>query len=117
MDLFEKYLSELPDTQRLELERIVRIVRNIVPNAEETYSYGIPTFKYKGKHLLGLAAFKNHMSLFPTSGPVGVIKEELAEYKISRGTIQFTSENTLPEKLVSKIIMVRMEDIEDKLRI
>jgi uncharacterized protein YdhG (YjbR/CyaY superfamily) len=67
MGVIDDYLEDLGDSQRAELERIRRIVLDRVPDAEEGRSYGMPAFRYKGKPLLGFAALKEHMSLFPFS--------------------------------------------------
>ena len=69
MNKIDEYLHNLAQPERNALECIRQIVREMVPNAEEVISYGIPGFKYNDKYLLGFAAFKNHLSLFPTSGP------------------------------------------------
>ena len=68
------YLAALTPAQRAQFERIRRIVRSIVPDAEETISYRIPTFKHRGKYLIYFAAFKDHMSVYPTVGAVEATK-------------------------------------------
>jgi len=50
---FDDYLASVPEHQRAELERIRHIVRNAVPSAQESVSYGMPAFKYRGRPLLG----------------------------------------------------------------
>jgi uncharacterized protein YdhG (YjbR/CyaY superfamily) len=79
----DKYLKSVIEPQRAELERIRRIVRQLVSEAYEVISYGMPGYKYKGKYLIGYAAFKDHMSLFPTSGPIEDLKVKLGNYKIA----------------------------------
>jgi uncharacterized protein YdhG (YjbR/CyaY superfamily) len=69
MSVIDNYLKEVQPSQRVELERIRRIVKGMVPDAEEVIGYGIPTLKYKGKNLIHFAAFKNHLSIFPHIRP------------------------------------------------
>ena len=71
MSVVDDYLKNLPEPQKAELERIRKIVKQTVPEAEEVISYGVPGFKYKGKYLITFAAFKDHLSLFPGSAPIG----------------------------------------------
>ena len=79
MSAIDDYLEGLSDSQRAELERIRRIVSDRVPNVEEGRSYGMPAFRYKQKPLLGFAALKNHLSLFPFSPHVvDAVSERLA---------------------------------------
>jgi uncharacterized protein YdhG (YjbR/CyaY superfamily) len=111
MSVVDTYLSELPAPQRAELERIRRIVRKYYPDAREAISYGMPAFKYHGKYLVAYWAFKDHMSLFPTGGPVEVFKNKLADYTTSKGTIQFTLKKPLPEPLIAEILQERVRTI------
>ena len=85
MGVIDDYLEDLGDTQRAELERIRRIILDRVPDAEEGRSYGMPAFRYKRKPLLGFAARKDHLSLFPfSSHVVAAVKGRLAGYDLSK---------------------------------
>ena len=60
MSVIDDYLDNVTEPQRNELERVRRIVKHLVPDgAEEVISYGMPTFRYRGKSLIHFAAFKN----------------------------------------------------------
>lgn len=107
----DTYFNQLNPSQRVELERIRNIVLAVAPEALEKISYGMPTMTYKGKVLVHFAAFKNHLSLFPTPGPIEELALKLKDYKTSKGTIQFSTENPLPEKLICEIIAIRIRDI------
>ena len=111
MSKIDEYLKHVTPSQRTELERVRTIIKQAVPDAEETIGYGIPTFKYKGKNLIHFAAFKDHMSLFPTASPVEEMKEELSKFKLSKGTIQFTEANPISEAIIVNLIALRLEDI------
>jgi len=111
MSVIDEYLKNIAPPQRLELERIRKSIKHIVPDAEETIGYGMPVFKYKGKYLIGLSAFKNHMSIFPGAEPVELFKDKLGDFKTSKGTIQFTLENPIPESLIKEIIEECLERI------
>lgn len=111
MSKVDDYLAKISSPQKDELERVRQIVKQSCPEAEETISYGMPAFKYVGKYLVGFAAFKNHMSLFPTPGPIAALKDKLKSFNTSKGTIQFTTENPLPESLIKEIIKHRINNI------
>lgn len=111
MSVIDTYLSQLPAPQRTELERIRRIVKKYYPEAREAISYGMPAFKYNGKYLVAYWAFKEHLSLFPTSGTVEALHEKLSAYTTSKGTIQFTLKKTLPEPLIAEILQERVRAI------
>lgn len=114
MSVIDDYLKKFDAPQRAELERIRKIVFSIVPDAQEAISYGMPALKYKSKYLVGFNAFKDHLSLFPTIRPIEVLKNKLSDYSLSKGTIQFTLHNQIPEPLIKEIVLVRMTDIDNQ---
>ncbi len=110
----DHYLKSLPDAQREALERLRTTILSVAKGAEEKMSYGIPTVFYKG-NLVHYAAFKSHLSLFTGSANLNTsFKEDLASFKTSKGTIQFTIEKPLPVRLVKKIVKTRMQENEAK---
>ena len=113
MNEVDKYLAGIDNKQKAELQRIRKVIQHTLPEAEEVISYGMPVYKYNKKYLIGIAAFKNHMSVFPGSGPIESIKGKLKDYKISKGTIQFTLERPIPEYLIKQIIKYRINEINE----
>ena len=105
MTTVEEYLQGLTPAQRAQFERVRGIVKHLVPDAEETISYGIPTFKYRGKYLIYFAAHKKHMSVYPTIGAVDATKG-------TKGTFRFTEDDPVPEDVVVKIVSHRKSTID-----
>jgi uncharacterized protein YdhG (YjbR/CyaY superfamily) len=108
------YLAEIPEESRAALEKVRKTIKAAAPNTIETISYQMPTFKYQGRALVGIAAFKNHCSLFPYSKEVlETLEEELRPFDTSgKGTIRFPADKPLPASLIKKIVKVRMKEIE-----
>ncbi|HSX33288.1 MAG TPA: DUF1801 domain-containing protein [Candidatus Saccharimonadales bacterium] len=111
MKKVDDYLAQLEPADRAALEHIRTTVRRMAPDAEEVWSYGMPGFKYNGHYLLGFAGFMNHLSLFPTGGPVQALKQELGDFKLSSGTIQFTADKPIPRPLLHTIIQMRLDSL------
>jgi uncharacterized protein YdhG (YjbR/CyaY superfamily) len=112
MSVMDTYLANVPEPQRVELERIRWTVQKLAPNAEEVISYGMPGFRYKQQYLLGFNAFKDHISLFPTGAPITAFQDRLAGFKFSKGAIQFTPEHPLPNILLEEIISYRIMSLK-----
>jgi uncharacterized protein YdhG (YjbR/CyaY superfamily) len=115
----EEYLSQVPEGPRAALEDLRARIRAMVPDATETISYQMPTFTYRGRALVGFAAFTNHCSLFPYSRRVmEVLEEELRSYDTSSkgATIRFTPGEPLPTALVARIVATRIEEIDARAR-
>lgn len=111
----DSYLALQPEKARDVLEKLRQTIKSSAPEAEEVISYGLPAFRYHGM-LVYFAAFKNHCSFFPGS-IVEKMKNELKNYKTSKGTIQFTAEKPLPAALVKKIIKARVKENLNKKKI
>jgi uncharacterized protein YdhG (YjbR/CyaY superfamily) len=62
------------------------------PEAEETISYGIPTFKLHG-NLVHFAAYANHIGFYPAPSGILAFETELSEYKKAKGSVHFPSTN------------------------
>ena len=55
---FDDYLTDVSEERRLVLERLRDQIRKAAPEATESISYRMPTFKYRGCPLLYFAAYK-----------------------------------------------------------
>jgi uncharacterized protein YdhG (YjbR/CyaY superfamily) len=109
----DDYLARVPEPARSTLEKIRAVILSVAPpEATEVISYRIPMFKYKGM-LVGFAAFSNHCSLFPGVLPES-FKDELKQYRTSKGTIQFPVDKPLPASLIKKLVKARMAENERK---
>lgn len=110
------YLQQLPSPQREALKRLRAQITSAAPEAEELISYQIPSFKHRYM-LVGFAAFNDHLSFFVMSGSVlKPFKQELASFKTSAGTIQFTHDRPLPPALVNKLVKARLLENEVRWR-
>jgi len=106
----DAFLAEQPIEVRIVLEKLRQTILSNAPGAIEVISYGMPAFKYEGKMLVGFSSFKNHCSLFPwDSSTTTIFAKELIKFKTSKGTIQFTLDKLIPERLLIKILRYRME--------
>lgn len=110
----DEYLDGLTEPTRSALAKMRETIRSAVPReSAETISYGIPAFKHK-KVLVWFAAFSDHCSLFPTAEIVAAFKNELKDYSVSKGTIQFPLEKPLPTALIKRIVKERVTRSEGK---
>jgi uncharacterized protein YdhG (YjbR/CyaY superfamily) len=106
----DSYLDALEEPKRSTLAALRQTIADILPDAEQGISYGMPAFKVRGKTVAGFAAFKNHLSYLPHSGSVfPELAAELSEYTMSSGSLHFSIDTPLPKALVAKLITVRLE--------
>jgi uncharacterized protein YdhG (YjbR/CyaY superfamily) len=105
----DEYLARVPAESRAALEKLRRTISSIVPEALETISYEIPTFKLNGRMLVSFAAFSKHCSFFPGAGPIQVHRDDLKSFPTSKGTIRFTVDRPLSPALVKKLVKTRIK--------
>ena len=108
-DTIDEYIHNFPKSIRIKLEQIRKTIKKAAPGAKEVISYRMPAFKMKSV-LVYFAAFKDHISFFPTSGPIKIFVEELSGYETSKGTIKFSFDKKIPLGLISKITKFRLKE-------
>ena len=108
----DEYIASQPEAMRSILRRVRSTIRKAVPGAQEVISYKIPAYKLHGGPVLYFAGWKEHYSLYPaTGGVVGAFKDELAPYKVSKGTIRYPLSQPVPVKLIGRIAKFRAKEV------
>jgi uncharacterized protein YdhG (YjbR/CyaY superfamily) len=109
------HLKKFDKPQRDALQAVREIIAEALPESKEVIKYGIPTFAIAGKGVIGFDGFKNHNSIFPYSGSFASrMKDELAGYVQTKGSIHFDKEKPFPKGLLKKVIKVRLEMMREK---
>lgn len=105
-----EYIARFPKEIQVILEQIRTIIQQNVPvETEEKINYGIPTFFLK-KNLVHFAAFKNHIGFYPAPSGLEAFKEEISNYKNSKGAVQFPLNKPIPHDLIAKIVKFRVKE-------
>ena len=108
----DRYLATLDESKRTTLEVLRQSILEVVPGAEQCISYGMPAFKVEGKVVAGFAAFNHHLSYLPHSGSVlPALRDDLARYEMTKGSLHFEIDRPLPKRLVRKLITTRMRQL------
>ncbi|HQZ97617.1 MAG TPA: DUF1801 domain-containing protein [Pyrinomonadaceae bacterium] len=109
----DKYIEQFEPEIRELLGQMRKTICAAAPNAEETISYAIPSYKLDGM-LVHFAAFTKHIGFYPGAGGIAAFADELAGYKTSKGTVQFPFGEPLPLELVTRIVKFRVEQNLEK---
>lgn len=105
-----------PPARRQALEHIADLVRELVPEAVEATSYGMPAFRYRDKGLLAAMAAKDHLALYPFSGSVlAALDDRLAAYSRSPGTLRFQVDTRPSDELLTDIVLRRKAQIDEQI--
>jgi uncharacterized protein YdhG (YjbR/CyaY superfamily) len=113
----DEYLCGVEEPGRSTLQALRRTILEIVPEAEQVISYRVPAFRVRGQTVAGFAAFKNHLSYLPFSGSVlSQLADELDGYAMTKSSLHFPTDRTLPKALVKKLIAVRLAQVGGRSR-
>ena len=105
----DAYLAALEEPKRSTLSALRRSILDVIPDAEQCISYGLPAFRLRGTVVAGFAAFKNHLSYLPHSGSVlAELGDDIAGYQHTKSSLHFPLDTPLPEALVRKLIAARI---------
>lgn len=107
------YIEEFPENIQTILQQVYRALEEVLPDAEETISYGMPTFKIDGKNVVHFAAFKNHIGFYPTPDGISEFEKELSHYKGAKGSVQFPLDKPMPLDLMKRIALFRLKKVKE----
>lgn len=100
----------MSDDQREALQRLREQIRAAAPDATETIAYGVPSFRLHGRYFLSFGATRGHCSFYPGKAPIEAYADELADFPLRKGTIQFQPDHPIPAGLVAKLVKVRLAE-------
>ena len=107
----DQYLATVRGEKRAALDKLRKMIRKIVPKAEECISYGIPAFRLDDRIVAGFAATAKGCSYLPFSGStLGTLADELEDYEMTKSSLHFDPAEPLPTTLVRKLIKARVAE-------
>jgi len=109
----DQYIAKCPLAAQEHLNSIRDLIRSIAPEANESISYQIPTFKLHG-NLVHFAAYKNHIGFYPIPSGLAQFQKELSIYKQGKGSVQFPMDKPMPLDLIEKIVRFRIKENTEK---
>lgn len=105
----DEYISRFPKSTQVILEKVRSTIREAAPEAQEAIKYDIPTFVLNG-NLVHFAAYEKHLGFYPTPSGIERFKQDLAEYKFAKGSVQFPLDSPIPCALIKKMVKFRVQE-------
>ncbi len=106
----KKHYMSAPSPHRETMLEMRNRILEIIPDAEEVVSYGMPAFKLDGRVLAGLLANKKHVGYYPFSGSIlHLFSEELAKFSTTKSAIHVPIDKPLAKGLIKKLIRARIQ--------
>lgn len=106
----DDYIASFPLETQVILTQVRSTIQKAAPEAEESISYAMPTFKLNGKPLVYFAGYKNHIGFYATPTGHEAFEKELAIYKQGKGSVQFPINKPMPLDLIERIVKFRVKE-------
>ncbi|TMI45079.1 hypothetical protein E6H19_05745 [Candidatus Bathyarchaeota archaeon] len=113
-ETIDEYIESFPENVQSVLEKLRATVQEAAPEAVQSISYDMPTFKLNGKRLVYFSAWKNHIGFYSIPRGNETFRKELSPYEGEKGSLRFPLEKPIPYDLVKKIVTFRMKEIQDE---
>jgi len=107
----DAYIQLQPEPQRSQLETLRSQILQVIPQAEQCISYGMPGFRVNGVVVAGFASYAKHLGYYPHSGKVfSEVGDLLDGYVVSEkgGGVHFPIDSTVPQEIIETLITVRV---------
>lgn len=107
-----EYIDSFPADVKKKLKEMRAIIKKAMGGKpEEKISYGMASFDVNGI-VVWYGGFKSHVGLYPKGSGVAAFKDQLGDYKTSKGAIQFPLDQPLPAELITRIVQYRVTENE-----
>ncbi len=84
----DEYVEAFPENVQRILEKLRDTVREAAPEAVESISYQMPTFKLNKTRLVYFSAWKNHIGFYSIPEGDEAFRKELSTYSGEKGSLR-----------------------------
>lgn len=114
MRTIDEYISTFPENVQILMQRLRATILRNAPEAVESISWGMPTFKTHGKPLVYFAGHKHHIGFYGMPTVHTEFVNELKGYKQGKGSVQFPIDKPLPVSLIGRMVAFRVRENSEK---
>lgn len=105
----DAYIAAFPPAVQKVLQQMRKVIKRAAPQAVEKISYAMPAFELNGV-LVYFAGYKKHIGFYATPTGHSAFQKELARFKTGKGSVQFPLAESLPVKLIEKMVQFRVKE-------
>jgi uncharacterized protein YdhG (YjbR/CyaY superfamily) len=102
-----EYVAALPPKTRRVVKQVLATIRKAAPGAEERISYQIPAFKLDAGYLIYVAAFDQHIGVYPAPDGDAAFNAAAKPYRSGKATLRFFLDEPVPLDLVRAAVKFR----------
>ncbi len=106
--MIDEYIDNFDGVTKERLSEIYQLIKNILPEANEKISYGVPTFYNSNGPIVYFAGYKEFISIYPVHRATG-LEKDVEPFLHGKSTARFIHTQPLPVNLIKKIVLVLAE--------
>jgi len=104
----DAYISAAPKYVQEKLRAVRDAIWDAAPEANESISYGMPYYSYKGR-LAWFGLHTTHIGLYLRPPVVEEHRKELAGYATTKSAVHLRLDKKIPTSLVKKLVRARVK--------
>ena len=109
----DQYLASLDETKRKTLSELLDLITSEFPELEAKIAWNLPMIHLQGKYVVGLAAYKNHISFAPWSAAViESFATRLSDYVTTKNLFQIPVDWQIDVSLVRDLVSARLAEVQ-----
>jgi uncharacterized protein len=110
----KEYLASLDDiTKEKTLKSVIDLILAQFPELESKISWNVPTIHRKGKYVVGVCAYKHHLTFSPWSPRViEDFKVRLGKFVIFKNCFQIPVDWEIDRELVKDLVRARLAELD-----
>ena len=109
----EEYLVSLDPTKQRTMRSIIDFILTTFPELESKISWNVPTIHRKGKYVVGVSAYKQHLTFSPWSPQViQDFKARLEKFVVFKNCFQIPVDWKIDRKLLKDLVKARLAELE-----
>ena len=106
----DSYINNFPPEVQTILREVQKVIREVVPGADEVISYGIPTFKVNGRPVVYYSGWRDHISLYPIPKGNDVFQEKITPFIAGKGTLRFSLNKPIPYAVIKEVAATHFKE-------
>lgn len=109
----DQYLASLDEAKATTMRTILDLVTTEFPELESKLAWNLPMIHKQGKYVVGLAAYKNHLSFSPWSPAVlESFAGRLSDYVTTKNLFQIPVDWDVDVSLVRDLVSARLAELQ-----
>jgi uncharacterized protein len=109
----EEYLASLDPTKERTLRSVIDLILAQFSELQSKISWNVPTLHRNGKYVVGVCAYKNHLTFSPWSPRViADFKVRLGKYVVFKNCFQIPVDWEIDRELVKDLVRARLAELD-----